>query len=243
MIVKQENKFISFIKKFWIYIVAGFLAIAISVTAGVMVAINQREDVVDVVKPGDGDTDGDGGDNTGGDGNDNSDNDNDNNNEDDDDDDKDDGDDDGNSGEVVNPDPIVFGLPMINASIIQDYSDTKLLYNPTLDRWEAHMCIDFTADDLSVYSVLDGEVISVEYDYLTGYVVKIEHIDGFVSTYGSLSESVTVKAGDKVSKGQKIGEASNLAGNSSAFGNHLQFTLLKDGEKIDPNNYLDLQEK
>lgn len=240
MIVKRENKVLSFIKKFWIYIIAGILVIGVGVTLGVVAATRDAQNVIDVSKPDedennspeDGENNGAG--NLGGGEN----------NEDqpqNPDENKPDKEEDQKP--VVNPEVLVFGLPMSNAVIIKDYTDTKLEYNPTLDRWEAHMYIDFTADDPSVMSVLDGKVLSIEYDYLTGYVVTIEHSDGFISTYASLSDDVKVKVGDSVTKGQVIGVASSLAASSSGYGDHLEFTLLKDNKKIDPNNYLDLQEK
>ena len=64
-----------------------------------------------------------------------------------------------------------------------------------------------------------------------------------VEEINSLSEKVEVKTGDKVSAGQKIGSASDLATNESKTGSHLHFTLLKDGQEVDPNNYIDMQNK
>lgn len=236
---QKENKFIVFVKKFWVYIVAGFLAVIIGVTLGVVVATRDNQSVVDVVKPGSdpkedqNDKDVQPGDNEENDKN-NEENKNDNNKEE---------DNKTNDNTPVNTDPVSFAMPMSNASILVDYTDTKLIYNPTLDRWESHLYIDLTSSDMSVYSVLDGKVLSVDYDYLTGNVVKIEHSDGLVSVYSSLAREELVKVGDQVTRGQKIGTASNEAASSSKYGEHLEFTLLKDGKKIDPNNYLDLQSK
>ena len=235
--VKKENRFLFFIKRFWVYIIAGLLAIGIGVTLGVAAAASQKQSVVDVVKPGndgenetqkdpvptDQDNNQENGDNESG------------------------GDEDNSSQKddqtPASTQPVSFALPMSEASVLVDFSDTKLVYNPTLDRWESHFYVDLTSNDLSVYSILDGTVASVSYDYLTGYVVKIAHDDGFVSVYASLGDDVAVKEGDKVTKGQKIGSASSLAASSSAYGNHLEFTLLQNDKKIDPNNYLDLQNK
>lgn len=241
MIVKQGNKFIGFIKKFWGYILAGFLVVSIGVTLGVVAAVSDDQGVVDVVKPSEDENKTPEDDNT------NTPN-------------PDENPDNGNSGEegnnnqenqnppedekpVVNPEVITFAMPMNNATIIKDFTDLKLEYNPTLDRWEAHKYMDITSEDLSVMSVLDGKVLSVEYDYLTGYVIQIEHDDGFISSYASLSEDVKVKVGDSVQRGQVIGSASSLAASSSSYGDHLEFMLMKNNKKIDPNNYLDFQQK
>ena len=51
MIVKRENKVLSFIKKFWIYIIAGILVIGVGVTLGVVAATRDDQNVIDVSKP------------------------------------------------------------------------------------------------------------------------------------------------------------------------------------------------
>lgn len=224
MEAKKSSKFMDFIRKFGVYIVAGMLIIVIGVTLAVVYTNNAGESVVDVDNKKNDDKEQD---NTSQvEGKEPEKDNNDNNNE-----------------EPVDAEPISFGLPMNNAIIIKDYTDNKLEYNPTLDRWEAHYYIDMTADDLNVYSVLDGKVLSVDYDYLTGYVIKVQHSDDFVSCYASLNDKVYVKAGDNVKKGDKLGIASSMASSSSKYGDHLEFTLLKNDKKVDPNNYLNLQNK
>ena len=143
----------------------------------------------------------------------------------------------------VTTQPLSFGVPVQNASVIKDFSDTKLQYNETLNKWEAHFSVDLTSEDPTVMAVLDGTVTDVSYKYLTGHTVTIEHADGFVSVYSSLDEDVPVKEGDKVTKGQKIGQMSDSAAGEATYGAHLDFTLLQDGEEIDPNDYISLQNK
>ncbi len=145
--------------------------------------------------------------------------------------------------EVSTTSTISFSLPMTNAVVVKDYSEEKLQLNDSLSRWEIHLAVDLTSDDNLVYAVYDGVVTSVEENTLEGYVVTIEHDGGFVSVYSSLSSNVLVSEGDTVTKGQQIGEASNTATNEYNTGTHLHFQLLKDGVEVDPNNYLDLQNK
>lgn len=139
--------------------------------------------------------------------------------------------------------PLTFGLPVANATVIKDFSDTDLQFNETLNKWEAHFSVDLTADDPSVLAVLDGTVIDTYYKYMSGYTVEIQHSDGFVSVYSSLDENVNVEKGDKVTKGQKIGEMSTSAAAESSYGTHLDFMLKLNGEEVDPNNYISLQNK
>lgn len=139
--------------------------------------------------------------------------------------------------------PLEFAVPMENASIIKDFSSTELQENTTLNQWEAHLSVDFKSDSAAVFSVLDGTVDSITFSHLLGNIVTIKHDQGFVSQYSSLASELLVKVGDKVTAGQKIGEAGSTAAGEAEMENHLHFTLSKDGKKVDPNNYLDLQNK
>lgn len=70
-----------------------------------------------------------------------------------------------------------------------------------------------------------------------GNMVKIDHGNGYQTRYLHMAyNSVKVKVGDKVNKGQLIGYMGNT-GNS--FGAHLHFEVIKDGIKTDPTDYLD----
>lgn len=138
---------------------------------------------------------------------------------------------------------ISFALPMQNATVVKDYSDTELQMNETLNQWEAHMAVDLVSENTEVYSILDGTVAKVEYNFLTGYSITINHDDGFCSIYSSLGENTLVKVGDKVGAGQKIGEISQTSSGELELGEHLHLTMLQNDKYLDPNNYLDLQQK
>ncbi len=87
--------------------------------------------------------------------------------------------------------------------------------------------IDITGGG-NILSVESGKVVSAGWNNSGfGYCVVIEHSNGLRSLYGHLS-SYSVKAGQTVSKGQKIG-VMGTTGRSS--GVHLHFEL------YDPNNY------
>ena len=145
--------------------------------------------------------------------------------------------------EPVSTDNMEFGLPMADATIIKDYSEDFLQFNENLNRWEIHLALDMASENGEVLAIYDGTIASVDSNSLEGYVVTINHADGFTSVYSSLSDELAVNVGDAVVKGQKIGKASDSASNESNAGGHLHFTLLKDGVEVDPNNYLDLQNK
>jgi murein DD-endopeptidase MepM/ murein hydrolase activator NlpD len=145
--------------------------------------------------------------------------------------------------EPVSTSALKFSVPMENAVVVKDFADDHLQFNESLNRWEIHLSVDMLAENSDVFSVCDGVVTSVETNSLDGYVVEISHSDGFVSVYSSLSDDVQVSVGDKVTSGQKIGTADKSASNELKTGSHLHFTLLQNGQEVDPNNYLDLQNK
>lgn len=136
-----------------------------------------------------------------------------------------------------------YVLPMQNAVVAKDYSGSELQYNDTLKQWEIHKAVDFVAgEDAKVMAVADGKVTNVYTNYLEGSVVEISHNNGLVSVYKSLT-NVTVSVGDKVTAGQKIGEASETMAQEINTGKHLHFEMLLNGKKVDPNNYLALGNK
>lgn len=138
---------------------------------------------------------------------------------------------------------ITYALPMNDASVIKDYSTTELQYNQTLNRWEAHLAVDLMSVDTNVMAIYDGTVTSVENDFLMGNIITISHDNGLVSVYASLDDNLLVKVGDSVTKGQVIATAGNTASSESADGVHLDFSMLLNGEEVDPNDYLSLQNK
>lgn len=83
-----------------------------------------------------------------------------------------------------------------------------------------------------ILAVSDGEVIKVDSigsDSSLGKNIEIRHSASVTTVYGNLN-SVNVKNGDKVTKGQKIGTSGN-SGRESGY--VLHFELIKDGKQID----------
>jgi murein DD-endopeptidase MepM/ murein hydrolase activator NlpD len=101
-----------------------------------------------------------------------------------------------------------------------------------------HTGVDFPVPTGSaVKSVAAGEVVTSGWGGSFGYQVVIRHSDGRYTQYAHLS-AISVKAGQKVSAGQRIGRSGNT-GNSS--GPHLHFEVRTGpgfGSDIDPIAYL-----
>ncbi|MGW1864900.1 transglycosylase family protein [Streptomyces mauvecolor] len=101
-----------------------------------------------------------------------------------------------------------------------------------------HTGVDFpVATGTSVKAVTSGTVVEAGWGGSYGYQVVIHHPDGRYSQYAHLS-AVNVKAGQKVSTGQRIGR-SGATGN--ATGPHLHFEIRTGpayGSDVDPLAYL-----
>ena len=67
------------------------------------------------------------------------------------------------------------------------------------------------------------------------WIVVVVHPDGYVSRYGHLIPTDTVRAGELVHTGQTVGKMGST-GNST--GTHLHFELLRGGKDVNPLGYL-----
>lgn len=88
-------------------------------------------------------------------------------------------------------------------------------------------------EDKPVYAMAPGRVIKASYSGSYGNVVIIDHGSGFATLYAH-NNSLLVKAGDYVTGGEKIA-LSGSTGRST--GPHVHFSVLKDGEFINPLPY------
>ena len=73
---------------------------------------------------------------------------------------------------------------------------------------------------------------------MMGTTVVIDHGDGCQTTYANLQAQPAVEAGDTVSAGQIIGTVGSTAAAESAQAPHLHFAVAKDGDAVDPEEFL-----
>lgn len=118
------------------------------------------------------------------------------------------------------------------------FSNTELVFNPTMQHWATHEGLDLLAAAGSeVYCPFDGTVKSVDTDTFYGTTVVISHDGGYETTM-RLLDDVTVTAGSAVKEGDKIGVVSGEALAEIAQGAHLHLELTKDGVRVDPAQYM-----
>lgn len=108
--------------------------------------------------------------------------------------------------------------------------------NPKTKKKGFHYGIDFALPEgEEVYSTADGFVAEAAFDAAKGNYIIIRHNEVF-STFYSHLKSILVEVGDQLKEGQVIGLSGNTG--TATTGPHLHYGILKDGEYINPQNYL-----
>jgi murein DD-endopeptidase MepM/ murein hydrolase activator NlpD len=145
---------------------------------------------------------------------------------------------------IVDDTPVVPEAPSLVVSplsgqVVAAFSVDELAYNATLDDWRTHDGVDIAAAaGTNVLAASAGTVLSVSSDDLLGTTVVLGHSGGYQTTYANLQARPTVSQGDKVSAGQVIGAVGTTALTESAEGPHLHFSVCKDGDAVNPEEYL-----
>ena len=99
---------------------------------------------------------------------------------------------------------------------------------------KSHTGIDIASNQgTAVYASDGGSVTLAGWNGGYGNCIMIDHGNGYVTLYGHLS-SISVSVGQTVSQGATIG-AVGSTGNST--GPHLHFEVLKNGTRIDPEQF------
>jgi len=128
---------------------------------------------------------------------------------------------------------------------------------PTQGASTSHSGIDIPAPEGSkIISIMDGKVISTGWGGAGGYTITIESLDGvYKFSYCHSDPNFIVNKGDEVKKGQVIGkvgpkylegppnnpykDSNGNKTNGATTGCHCHFTLRKNGELIDPEEFLE----
>lgn len=107
----------------------------------------------------------------------------------------------------------------------------------SFDPQNNHYAIDIIAESKApVKAIADGMVIFSDWTSETGYVIIIEHQDGFISAYKH-NGSLFKKQGEQVRAGEVIATVGNTG--EYTTGPHLHFELWKSLKPVNPSNYID----
>lgn len=142
------------------------------------------------------------------------------------------------------PESLAKGLRSVVSPVVGEavavFSVDQLMYDETLGDWRTHDGVDLQAEAGSAVSAAAaGTVLAVEDDDRMGATVTIQHENGYVTTYASLHPEVCVAAGDSVSAGTVIGTVGTTALAEMSLGEHVHFSVTKDGEAVDPLEFLE----
>lgn len=143
-----------------------------------------------------------------------------------------------NESEAVEPVSSIYGWPVMG-ELERTHSMDVLSYDVTMHDWRTHNGIDIVSEiGSTVFAAHSGTVESITNDAMYGTVVVIDHGDGVKSIYANLADMPAVSVGDWVECGSVIGSVSDTAICEIGQGTHLHFAMMKDGESVDPMDYL-----
>ena len=153
-----------------------------------------------------------------------------------------DDDDDGNDDSTDTSGDTTFGMPVETVNALNSYG---FYHNTTLDKYYLHTGIDFAgAAGDEVYAVQGGTVESIVTDpRLMGTTVTIAHENGLKTVYSFVDAAEGLAAGDKVEKGDVIATVAEPMGQEYKDGAHLHFEVFLNDKAVDPEEYLDIDEK
>ena len=121
------------------------------------------------------------------------------------------------------------------------YSEYAAIYGNKVLRWYyRHKAVDFTAvEGADVSCICDGVVETIYECPETGNFIVIDHGDEIKSVYRFLEIDKTLRVGDRVKQGTKLGAVSAAYGVEKADGTHLHLEMLKNGKNVNPLDYID----
>jgi len=107
-------------------------------------------------------------------------------------------------------------------------------FHPIFKKRQFHSGIDFRAPiGTPILATANGEVLEAGKKGNHGIRILLQHDDEFKTMYSHLSE-LKVKVGDEI----KIGDIIGLVGSTGAStGPHLHYEVIKDGKKVNPEEY------
>ena len=128
----------------------------------------------------------------------------------------------------------------IDGNVLMNYSMDETIYFSTLDQYKYNPALVIAGNvGQEVKSVREGKVSSIATDAQTGVTVTVSLGDGYEVVYGQLGE-VCVNQGENITEGDIIGSLGEPTKYYSVEGCNLYFQLLKNGEPVNPLEYLDV---
>jgi len=109
-----------------------------------------------------------------------------------------------------------------------------------MKRWESHKMVTLAAPlGTPVLATFAGTVTAVHDHTMFGRQIVIQHRDGLQTIYSNLDRNTIVSVGTRVEKGQEIGKVGQTSNIEFTTTPHLRVEVLRDGKRVDPNDFID----
>ena len=126
-----------------------------------------------------------------------------------------------------------------SGAVIMSYSMDQTVFFQTLEQYKYNPALIVGGEvGETIGASAAGIVTNIEQTAQTGTTVTLDMGNGYTAVYGQLKE-VPVSAGDYVGTGETVGYLSEPTKYYSVEGPNLYFEVLKDGEPVDPTNYME----
>ncbi len=136
--------------------------------------------------------------------------------------------------------PLAMVSPVVG-TVMTDHDLTTPVFSLTLGEWRVHAGVDIATDEgAAVYAAEDGVISAIYSDPRFGYTVEISHRGDVKTRYSNLrsDEAVSLRVGDSVLSGDRIGTVGDTATSEIAEEPHLHFEVLVNDRKVDPLEHI-----
>ena len=126
-----------------------------------------------------------------------------------------------------------------SGAVIMGYSMDQTVFFQTLEQYKYNPAMIISGEvGETITASAAGIVTNIAETAQTGTTVSLDMGNGYTAVYGQLTD-VPLSAGDYVNAGEKIGNLSEPTKYYSIEGPNLYFEIIKDGEPVDPMNFME----
>lgn len=126
-----------------------------------------------------------------------------------------------------------------SGAVIMNFSMDQTVFFQTLEQYKYNPAMIISGDvGETISASAAGIVTEIEETAQTGNTVTLDMGNGYSAVYGQL-EDVTLSIGDYVNSGETLGTLAEPTKYYSIEGPNLYFQVLKDGEPVDPVNFME----
>ena len=147
--------------------------------------------------------------------------------------------------EDTKPEPKLSFISPVSGTVSKNHSLEMPVFSLTLGEWRVHTGIDIACEEgAGVFASEAGVVSGIYSDPMLGYTVEITHANDIKTRYSNLASDVaSLKVGDTVALGDKIGVVGDSSVSELAEEPHLHFEVLLKDVKVNPLDYINEESK